>query len=175
MRSIHAISTVESMEVGIYFTRVPSPSPNYDMDAYMTTLTLPNPMVLTPSRSSRHGKGASVVLCLQPRPNQGQISSRQPCAPPCPSPMLTIVALAFMVLAVHVGTSATLSPTPTCRPPASTSACPSLEGGPCPCFASCHGIQDRHGLHPPVHASNLIALGECVFSNMHSATPNECV
>jgi hypothetical protein len=39
MRSIRAILAVESMEVGTdHFTRVPSPNPKYDMDAYMATL-----------------------------------------------------------------------------------------------------------------------------------------
>jgi hypothetical protein len=43
LRSMYAMVAVQSMEVGTYhFTRGPKsqvPSPNYDMDAYMATLS----------------------------------------------------------------------------------------------------------------------------------------
>lgn len=138
-----------------------------------TPLTLPNPMVLTPSRSSRHGRGASVVLCLRPGPSPGRSSSTQPRAPPWPSPTLASAAPAPRCQ------PSTLAPPPRChlslrvgRPPPRPHAHPSRVAH---ALASCHGARYRHGLHPPIHAGNLTALGERVFSNMHSATPNDCV
>ena len=106
-------------------------------------LTLPNQTVLTPSRSLRRDKGQLVLPCIKPAPSSSRSSSRQPRAPHWhPGPCLHDVSRPRrqrrnVVANAHMSASI------------STSACPSFEGGPCPCCSSCHGPRYRHALSPP--------------------------